>query len=486
MSRAQKLIAICIAFVMTLSLVTGCSGQKNQKPDGSNDAAVKTTGDDKTPKEDTKNDSGTPDKTFAGLKFTPGDYDLGGKEIVFSAWTVVAEKGVNAVWDRMLKQREKTEKKYNVKIKEVIPSGIDKFVEEAVAKYSAGLKFADIIFAPSMEALKLLKVKGMIQPLDDYIDYSEESYKLTGAYSQFIDGKHYSMARTDMEVGNIVYYNTEMLKREGCEDIFELYQRGEWNWDKLLEIAKKLTKGDEQKGIGGSFIVDSILASNGVKIVDIDAKNGKFVSGLFTPAGEKSLDFLRDLIYTNKVIDGWYGGHNSILNMKAGTTAMVLAPPYYGEHFIKAGLPIKTAPLPVGPDMQGPVNMLSFSGWNMLSSISDFTPEEAISVFLDAGRNDPNDPDIYIPDTKEDQLEAWTIRTVDQSNNWATEEEAKFWFDFTRDAKTINMLDNSPTGTQTLLKQKVVDPIEKGEEPRSCLEAIRPIIEEDLKNMMPK
>lgn len=490
--RMIRVLSVIISLSLTAVALAGCGSgsSKNTNTEKSSSGQESGSTKDQSKNEDSGNQEA--DKIFEGLKFKPGKMDLGGRTMVFSGWNVVPEKGVNANWDRMFKLREKTEKKYNVKIQDVaVPEA--SFVEEVITKYSAGIKFADVIFCPSNYGLSLLKAKGLVKPLDDYIDYEGDRFKNSGRFSQYIDGKHYSMAEVGEVIGNVVYYNEDILKREGIEDILELYKKGQWNWAKLEEIAKKCTKdidGDgvnDQYGIAGSMILNNILASNGVKLVDLDVKSGKFVSGLFSEPGYNALNFLRKLMYEDKVVEySTYGGHNGITTMKEGKSAMILAPTFYGQHFAKAGLPYKSAPLPVGDDVKSSVVMPPFAAWNLLSAVSDFTPEEVITVWMDAGRNDPNDPDTYIPDTEQDKLDQFIVTYVDANNDFRTEAEGEFWYKFATDPNTNAMLDFSFNEITNLLVEKVFNPLTTGEDPRSYLESIKPVVDDVFTGMMPK
>ena len=337
--------------------------------------------------------------------------------------------------------------------------------------------------------LQLLKINGLARPLDDYIDYSNERFQLCGQYCQYLDGKHYSYQPVDPGLGNITYYNPDLLEENNCPDIMDLYNQGKWNWDALNDIVRKCTKdsnGDnviDQFGIGGSMLLDSLLASNGVPMVSMNVSEKKMECGLYSDKGLSALDELRKITFELKGADDTYGGNNALINFNAGKTAILLAPTYFGGNIVPTGMPVKTAPLPEGPDADGNYNAASFCEWNFVSGNSTFTTEEILQVAMDMMRNDPNDPSTYRDNSREGKLDTFITDYVDTGNSFSTVEEAEFFFDYINADSTKTFLNYVPRDIQSLLKEKLYDPISKGEDPRSYLESVRPVIDEALKSL---
>jgi len=428
---------------------------------------------------------------FEGLKFNPQEKDFGGQTIQISLWGPVQERGVSAVVDRRLDMWDKAMEKYNIVIEE-LGTAIYTITEDVITLHSAGLKYSDIMFNPSLYGVLLLKA-GVLRPLDGYIDYEHENFFSAGEFSKYIDGKRYSMTGSDEMLGNIIFYNEEILKNEGIEDIMSLYEKGEWTWEKFEEIAIKTTKTAAdgtvtQWGVAGSMILNSILASNGVPLVGLDLENNKFQSGLYTEPGNNALSFLRKLVYELKVVDPFtYGGNEGIPLMNQRKATMVLAPAYYGYHFTRAKLPFRTAPLPLGPDIDKPVKLMQYTNWWSITQNSDFSTEDAIMIFLYSNFNDPNDPDIYISEEYEDELNQSILANVDTHGLFRNDQEGKFWFDYLRDRDIRGILDYNPQSAESdlFLVENVFLPLVRGEDPRSHLESIKPLIQEQIDQIMP-
>lgn len=96
---------------------------------------------------------------------------------------------------------------------------------------------------------------GQVLDLKPLID-KDSSFKLDDFYKQPIDvlshdGKIYGLPR---DISTLVtYYNEDLFKSAGIPTPKELNDQGKWNWDSLLESAKKLTDASKQQyGLGFS------------------------------------------------------------------------------------------------------------------------------------------------------------------------------------------------------------------------------------------
>lgn len=425
---------------------------------------------------------------FDGLKFDVNpNLDLDKRELTVAVWGSVPSRG-SSKYDRRYTLYERTEEKYNVKIK-WIASNMSSFAKDYILAYTARNFYADIMFCPSYDGYNVAKISGALKPLDDYIDYSSNRYKGIADTLLYVDGKHYSYMPNEMTANSLGYtvtYNTTILDAHGCEDPLELYQQGKWDWNAFTNIVQKCTTTSNGVtscyGVGGSNLLDALLLSNGVSTISMNTKDHRFECGLYSDAGKNTLQQLRKLVYDIKGVDGWYGNDNSILNFKDSKLAMIVGPQYYGGNFTVAGMPIVTVPLPKGPDVDYNVNGLQMAEWWVLPSISNFKTEEVLQVAFDAVRNDPEYEDTYISD--EDRRQDFVIQTYDE-NALNTEEEAEFFYDYitSDDVKTLLGITNNDI--KKLMKDNVWVPLSEGEDPRSLLERVKPLIDAALVDMLP-
>lgn len=117
------------------------------------------------------------------------------------------------------------------------------------------------------------------------------------------------------------------------------------------------------------------------------------------------------------------------------------------------------------------------------SAISDFSTEELLLVALDMNENDPAYPDTYISD--EAKKENFVVRSYDTCV-FSTEEEAQFFYDYivSNDVKTI--MNITTDGIKAVIAEKVFTALQKGEDPRTVMERVQPVIDEALKDMLPQ
>ena len=194
-------------------------------------------------------------------------------------------------------------------------------IDTIMASHMAGDPVGDIYSFPNHWMVELAS-QGALLPLDGILD--DEYYtSLPGMHSRMrelystFQGKAYGFSTNDelerdndVRSGHVMYWNKDMFAAEGQPDLYELMQNGEWTWDKMLEIAKALTKdkdGDgeiDQWGLdirwgAADFVQILVLTNSGSYIADIDGKM------TFTGNDDKVLEaiqFLHDLIYVHKVV----------------------------------------------------------------------------------------------------------------------------------------------------------------------------------------
>ncbi len=102
-------------------------------------------------------------------------------------------------------------------------------------------------------------------------------------------------------------YNKQMLDEAGLEDPNELYERGEWTWDKWREYMLALTQDTDGDGITdvygyGSrwdFLVYNLLMSNGTGIAMSQTEN------LSSPEVAEVLDFIYNMYNVDHVANPW-------------------------------------------------------------------------------------------------------------------------------------------------------------------------------------
>ena len=285
------------------------------------------------------------------------------------------------------------------------------------------------------------------------------------------------------DAGYFVYYNTVLLAENNCEDPRELYEAGKWNWDAFEKIAKACTgvkSGKTIYGVAGSNLLDGIMASNGKAVVSADLKNKTAVCNIFTDEGKNTLEFVRTLAYTHKAVDGTYGTHNGIETFNNSYAAMLIGAQYYGSHLVQTGIPYEMVPLPLGDDVDSYTNLCQYCYCYSVSAHSQYDTKDLLQLAFELERNDPAIENTYREDNYEGRLNTFIEEYLDQGNQYFDEAQAEFVFEFINKKETVNMIDWVTTDILSIIAEKVYRPIYKGEDVRSHLTSIEPVIKAEL------
>lgn len=151
---------------------------------------------------------------------------------------------------------------------------------------------------------------NMFYSLDDLkaIDLKEDKWDTISKEIFQYEGKHYGLLTNTPTLGQMVFFNKDLLKRSGItEDIYDLQKNGEWTLDKMIEIAKKVTKrtADKKNDIYGIVedefsLLRHLVVSYGVDF--IKEKDGKFSFGLDDPKALEALTLYQKLNSVDKIL----------------------------------------------------------------------------------------------------------------------------------------------------------------------------------------
>ena len=166
-------------------------------------------------------------------------------------------------------------------------------------------------FMPASTDLFPMKaLKGMIVPVNDYIDYDDPLFADMKDYVQkyfSIGEMHYFMV-TDMTFDLVCPYNRRTIDEWGFDDPAELYWNDEWTWDVFSDMCMDFTDSDANRyALDGWYFGRAIMHSSGVPTVGYDTELGKFVSNVDDPRLERAAQVLYDLNKAEVVFPWWNG-----------------------------------------------------------------------------------------------------------------------------------------------------------------------------------
>lgn len=288
MRKLKGFSFLLICFMLILSACSGGNGNGGNTEPTPSPAA-------------TNSEPATPEPT----EEVEQTYDLDGRVIKIAAWWDLTPAGATQSDINRLEKIKEVEKKYNVTI-EFVTVPFEEMVPNFTNSVLAGEPFADIVQLEYKAALPLIK-KGLILPVSEFTNENSNinnEGNLLMKYSP-IAGDHYGFDNP-VYIGAGLHYNRDLFKELNLEDPKDIYERGEWTWDKFLELAKAATKdtnNDGKNDVWGfsAWSIDAykhFAVSNGVRIVDEE----NLVEGLTSPGSIKTAEFLNQLYNVDKVV----------------------------------------------------------------------------------------------------------------------------------------------------------------------------------------
>lgn len=268
----------------------------------------------------------------------------------------------------MLDNVKRIEEKYNCKIEYVNP-GSDSLKSSLQTSVVAGTPDYDVYLTQMSFALPLA-VNGYFTDLSDvkgdYLDLNNDQNILR---TIDIAGTNCFFEKAVPSVtATYLAYNAEMIKDAGLTDPRELYENGEWTWEKFAEYCTKLTKDTDNNGetdiygYGGDLqmTIQEFLASNNAILVNNDGTQGLTdakVLETFTYLGE---------LYSEKkvarpVVDDYYEGLYGWINKQNAFGPTKLWVLQTGAKDIDFEYHI--VPFPQGPNGTGESNGQSFGDY---------------------------------------------------------------------------------------------------------------------------
>lgn len=335
--KGLSLLFICLMFVITAC--SGGGGAQTEAPKTEPAPATEQAGSETPKEEEPAQPASEP-------------VDLGGRVIKVAAWWDLTPAGNTADEKARLEKIAEVEKKYNVKI-EFVNVPFEEYMNKFTTSVLAGEPFADIVQLEYKSALPAI-MKGQLLPISEFTTDQNNINNEANLQMKYpaIGGGEYGFDNP-ISLGLGLHYNRELFKKHGLPDLQELHAKGEWNWDKFMEIAKQATKDTNNDGktdVWGfsGWAIDAVkhfTAANGGKIVD-DA-NGK--EGLSDPKTLEAAEFVNRLYNVEKVVKVKSGNKTNweeTNTFKDGDVAMFPAAEWMlGDVTFEVGI----VPIPNGP-----------------------------------------------------------------------------------------------------------------------------------------
>jgi len=180
---------------------------------------------------------------------------------------------------------------------ETIKGGAN-YYEDLFKRVAAG-EIPDITIA-DMKSFPQLIMRGLAEPWDDYIDFTDPIWEKTGALEAIDlmkwDGKVYNITNKPHVLG-VMFYNKKIINEAGLEDPIALQEKGEWTWENFKKYLSETTvdsDGDGKTDMSGIVntgdFPTAFFASTGE--TPIDYKDGEFINNVKSDKVRAAADFL--------------------------------------------------------------------------------------------------------------------------------------------------------------------------------------------------
>lgn len=261
-------VMVAAALCILLLSLCGCAADPTPSPDESSrpetSSSTGTGGGGSTATGDEgQSDTGSTASGTVPTAPTPVEQkDFGGREFRYGCswapWWSADPEGVEV--------RETFEKQYNCKLT-YVPLTSDDDYSTLMTSIMSGNPTVDYFNSTGNRTLYWIQ-KGLIAPLSQYQDIHLEDTSvwvssITDYYT--VDGKAYgSWPASAATVREVLMYNKSLINGE--DDLYTLQKEGKLTWDKLYEIARKVSTG----GVYGitsmqsqTELLDTLVLSNG-------------------------------------------------------------------------------------------------------------------------------------------------------------------------------------------------------------------------------
>lgn len=240
-------------------------------------------------------------------------------------------------------------------------------------------------------------IANVMEPLDDviqdsyYVDPADPSkggitHQMADAMA--FEGKIYAAGSNYSVFPYMLYYNKVIFNDLGLEDPLELYNNGEWTWEKMVEMGQEVTDPSTQTYfLGGFGNMNNFFATVGVSSVERDGDN--FVENMKSEEVLNTINAYKELYIGDNAIspvDENAGDYftNGTLAMKVDYTDAYSSNADTATNsnaFGKSADNLGIVPLPTHPlNTQGTYPGHAAQGWGAGKGTE--TPEAAVALAI--------------------------------------------------------------------------------------------------------
>lgn len=377
----KKSVALAMSLILAATALSGC-GNKETAADPTPTPAT-------TPTKGAEGNDSTPTQGADEQPTEPAgpEYDFGGRTVRIGAYFDMTPDPEKSAFNAAYSDRiAYVEENYNCNI-EFVNVG-DDYVGAYVTSVLAGDPVCDVGYILTYKLLPALIEGGIAYPISDLgvIDFSKIWYNQPGIEVSTYKDKVYAMGITGADVQYGIFWNKTLFQKYNLPDLYDLYEKGEWTWEKFKEIAllgNKDTDGDGETDIHGfnqrENLIWSFMSSNEADAVKKTSAGVELA--LNSKEAMEALNFYADFMQNVPHLQGWLGDWQSqIWSFRDGQSMMCYEAWWISYGYLKDmqdewGF----VPFPKGPSASGYYSYgKEGSPWMMLTGIDK--PEEVAQI----------------------------------------------------------------------------------------------------------
>jgi len=199
-----------------------------------------------------------------------------------------------------------------------------------LAKYVMSGDSPDFFSAMDMDGFPKGAIKGMFEPIDDYIDLNSDLWApAKPTCDAFVfNGGHY-VAGIQSYPQYVCIYNTKTIEENGLDDPAELYWNDEWTWSKFTEMCTEFTDQEQEKvALDGWWYAAALNDTCGVPLIGLE--NGKLINNMENPQVAKVQELMYNLgkndVFFDRASNNWSIRGDGTTGLGGGTYMTLFYP----------------------------------------------------------------------------------------------------------------------------------------------------------------
>ena len=306
--KRKKLFSSAAAAAILLSMFTACTQSDGGNGGGNTTttAAPGTTAPPSTMQEEQQSQA---------EEISTKEFELENKKITFLAsWARNPANGKNK--DVAI---ELFQTRFGGEIEDIVVGDSERY-DKLAAMVSTGTS-PDFFSAADGDAFPMGAINNMFQPIDDYIDFTDEWWSSRKEINDkfVLKDKHY-VATISPEVEVLLIYNKSVIEENGLPDPYQLLKEDKWDWTACMDMMRKFCdKSEENYATDGWWISSGFCNSTGVPFIGM--QDGKIVNNVRDSLIAEAQEFLYTIRKEDMGYPVWdYGWVSNPANVGVGKT----------------------------------------------------------------------------------------------------------------------------------------------------------------------